>query len=511
MSRWSRRSLLRTLGATAVVACNGPGSARPAKPGPARPPNVVYLYADQHRGTMLGSFGQPFALTPNLDALASESGKFVNMFTNSPLCRPARTVMMTGRMAHVTGCWNNQSYGDPNGPSHVRRARDEAGYLTALIGKGHLTDTKASTMDPEAQELMHEWGFEYVVELLSQVDCGRRGNPYSEWLRDITPDGERSKADRYADYVERWDLLGFPPPDADPWQLGTSDDVDLWTGDQAAQWIRDYADPRPFYLQVNFPGPHSPYDATTEFRDLYDRDAPGFPTAILGPPADPVSPLVQWLWEERPELHGLTAAQSRGLYLTYLSKITMIDQAVGAVVAALDEKGLLDDTWIVYGADHGDLLGDHELWGKVAMYEGAVRTPLLVRPPGGIAPWTSEGLIDQLDVTATLTEILGLDPDGAGQSRLAQWLGGGPEVGKDSVIAEVAGERDGGYRTAMVRRTDVKLVYDFEEQRPVELYDLASDPDEVRNLVLDPDWAAVATDLRDELLDTIAADHAEFG
>lgn len=481
--------------------------------GPVGPRNIVYIYSDQHRGPFVGAFGDPVALTPNLDALSAASVRFPNMFTNSPLCRPARATMMTGQLPHVHGCWNNDVVAARSGPSHVRRIRDEAGYLTAMIGKAHLTVPVGHPMDPANVALLEDWGFAYVFELLSQITCATKPNAYSDWLAETTPTGEPvGKDERYAAYVEQWQLLGFPPPDAAPYALTTADHVDLWCGDLAAEWIRTYDDPRPFYLQVNFPGPHSPYDATTEFRAMYDASQPGFPTAILGAPADPRSPAVQFLWQTRPELHGLTAEDSRALLLTYYAKVTLIDRAVGAVLAALDERGMLDDTWVIYGADHGDLLGDHELWGKVAMYDGAVRTPLFVRPPGGVDGWAADGLVDQLDVTATIVAMAGLAPDGTstGASRLDQILAGpdatGAQDGKESVVAEVAAHPSGALRTGMLRQQRLKLVYDFDGDRPVELYDLDADPDEVANRVLDPAMRSDVEALSAELMSLIEAD-----
>ena len=164
----------------------------------------------------------------------------------------------------------------------------------------------------------------------------------------------------------------------------------------------------------------------------------------------------------------------------------------------------------MYGADHGDLLGDHELWGKIAMYEGAVRTPLIVRPPGGVAPWRANGTIDQVNVTATILELAGLVPDGTGAGRQAQLLGGpeavGAQDGKGSVVAEVEGHPGSGLRTAMLRRDRYKLVYDFDGDRPVELYNLEADPDERVNRILEPTMAATVGELRDELLSTIEAE-----
>jgi choline-sulfatase len=151
------------------------------------------------------------------------------------------------------------------------------------------------------------------------------------------------------------------------------------------------------------------------------------------------------------------------------------------------------------------------LWGKVAMYEGAIRTPLIIRPPGGYTPWSADGLIDQLDVTATILEMAGLDNQTSGDSRMAQILegpeGAGAQTGKSSVMAEVIGQLDGtGYRTAMVRRDRYKLVIDLDTGLPSDLYDLEADPDEVSNLVEDPAQRDLITDMVDEYEAQVEAD-----
>lgn len=518
MARLTRRTLLRGAAASGLVGC-GPGSlgvptgasdtGAPTRPGtgdtgagPRRPANIVYLYADQHRGPMLGYAGHPIVQSPVLDALAAESVHFANAFTNATLCRPARATMMTGQLPHLHGSWTNDLVARADGPSHVRRIRD-AGYHTAMLGKAHLTLLDGHPMDPGNVERMAQWGFAEIFELISQISCAHRPNPYSDWLVTRTPPGEPSKAARYADFVSTWEHLVNRPPDEAPWRLGPEDHVDLWLGTVAADWIRAWDGDQPFYLQINFPGPHSPYDSTTGYRARYDLDDPAFLPAILGAPQDPVSPLVQFLHGMR-DLDGLGPEDSKRMLLSYYAKITMIDEAIGGVLDALAARGLLDDTWVIYGSDHGDLLGDHELWGKVAMYEGSVRVPLLIRPPGGTAGWVQRGLVDQRDVTATIEEMAGLAPEAHGTSLLGRVLGGpdapGAQDGRTSVVAEVAGHLDGSLRTAMLRRERYKLVVDLDNGTPSDLYDLEADPEERVNRVFDPALASVVRDLRDELV-----------
>ena len=107
------------------------------------------------------------------------------------------------------------------------------------------------------------------------------------------------------------------------------------------------------------------------------------------------------------KLDQMSAAQSRVMKTYYYGKVSLIDDGIGMVIDALRENGQLDNTWIVYSADHGEMLGDHGLIAKKVFYDGAVKVPCVVRPPGGIDGWVSAGLTDHLDIGATLMDAAG--------------------------------------------------------------------------------------------------------
>ena len=158
---------------------------------------------------------------------------------------------------------------------------------------------------------------------------------------------------------------------------------------------------------------------------------------------------------------------------------------------------MLDNTWIVYNSDHGEMLGDHRMSHKIVFYEEAVNIPCLFRPPGGVRGWKSAGLTDQLDVVASLLDIAGAKPLPDSESRsLVPQVSAGPEgptaqTGKPAVFSEV-------YGFSMVRDERFKLVVQAETWRPVEMFDTVNDPRELRNLVKDPGLEAV----RRELIET---------
>jgi choline-sulfatase len=450
----------------------------------------VLIYADQHRGGFTGAEGHPVVLTPAIDQLAAQGVLFPNSFTNGPSCRPGRAAMMTGRYIHDNGVWDNFLIAPSSSDNHVRDVRD-AGYETAVIGKTHLHDDKAHTN--LTQFILHDWGFDFVHELVGQNEQVWHETPYSDWLTANTPKGERDKYKRYNNYAQKYDWFSRGP-DTPPWELTTDDHLDTYTGQVAADWLRDRTDQRPFYLQVNFPGPHKPFDATAEFRDLYDPldIDPG----ILEVPSNP-GRLVQTLLGWKQEL--FTPDQSRKLRLSYLAKCSLVDAAIAQVVEALDEIGELDNTWIIFTSDHGELLGDHALTGKIAFYEGSIRVPLVIRPPGGTKPWQAPGMVEQVDIPETIRHIVGLaaHPDTEGESLLDRVLAGpnGPTAndGREVVLSQ-------NLQHTMVRTHDYKLVYDVLLGEPNELYDLVNDPEERNNLVADAAHEATRLQLIDQML-----------
>ena len=473
-------------------------------PAPDRP-NIVYLFSDQHRWDAMGASGHPTVVTPNMDRLASEGVRFGRCSCNAPLCRPSRATMMTGLHPRAHGVWTNWKSADQFGPSHVRRLRDEGGYHTALVGKGHLHQGEGHLDD--YIPIMQNWGFESLYELLGPGQSFDVRSCYTDWLAATTSQGEVSKYQRLKEYIddqfeENWlSPWNTAAPDAEPWRLRTEDHVDTFTGRVAAKFIREHADTRPFYLQVNFPGPHNPFDATTEFRALLEGSASDLPAGILEQVMDPRSFPVTYSIEFQ-DVTGMTEEQHRLLQILYLAKVSLVDAAIGQVISALEERDLLEDTWIIYGSDHGEMLGDHYLIGKIVFFEGATRVPLIIRPPGGLSGGAvTDALVDQLDVTSTILDVAGLVPDVEHGRSLRGTVddphgSGSSTEGKDWVLCE-------NFLHGMLRTQGHKLVMDYRDTSPVELYDLEEDPEELVNLVEDPGYAGIRDELAEQIVDCV--------
>ena len=192
--------------------------------------------------------------------------------------------------------------------------------------------------------------------------------------------------------------------DATPMPLPLDAYIDTWHGNEAVRWIAEYERPEPFYLFVGFPGPHDPWDAPQAAVDRY-RDAEiSMPHSTRRPTLEGTGRyehlLRSFLWLSDTET--MTDDAIRGMRRAYSADVSVIDDAVARIVAALEARRLLDDTWLIYTSDHGEMGGNHGLMSKCVMYEPAVRVPLIVRPPRGCAPRIVGSLVEHVDVPATV-------------------------------------------------------------------------------------------------------------
>jgi len=467
-------------------------------------PNIIYIFSDQHRGDTLGSVGHPVVITPNLDKLASEGVNFTRSCTNSPLCMPARASMMTGKYVSEHGVWTNfKGAADPNGPSHVRNIK-HAGYHTALIGKTHLwihgereEGRRVSRHTKDKISVLEDWGFVDICELTGPLASGAVDSPYTDYLKEK---GLLTTHRKYiTDYFSQLSRGRAKPWEEPPCPLPTEDHMDSYTGRKTVEWIQNYNNEKPFYLQVLFPGPHDPFDSPAKYRNMYNPD--DMPVGILEWPQKPIPGNARFVLKLS-GLKGMTPAQNQLLRTFYYAKITLIDEHIGKIMNALEERDLLDNTWIIYNSDHGEMLGDHMMSHKSVFYEGALRIPCIFRPPGGTKGWECQGLTDHLDIAASLIDIAGAKPlEGSDGQTLIPKINEGPnginaQVGKDAVFSEVRG-------FSMVRTKQYKMSIKYNSRRPVELYDLKNDPKELNNLVQDPKYESVRQELIEKYLNRL--------
>ena len=295
------------------------------------------------------------------------------------------------------------------------------------------------------------------------------------------------------EYAKEWTRGEAKPWKLPPSPLPVEAHLDSYTGQKAVDWIHKYNGEKPFYLQVCFPGPHDPFDSPQIYRDKYKAE--DMPVGILEKPKEPYPGNINFVlkWSG---LDGMSEGQNQLMKTFYYGKITLIDEWIGKIIKALEEEELLDNTWIVYSSDHGEMLGDHMMSHKIVFYDGALRIPLIIKPPGGTNGWDCKGLTDQIDIAASLIDIANAKPleNCDGRSLIPQILAGPQnqqaQKGKEVVFSQVR-------HYTMVRNEYYKLVVRTHNLKPVEFYDLKHDPNELENRFNDP----TLQDIRQQLID----------
>ena len=439
-------------------------------------PNIVFILSDDQGAWATHDSGTPELYTPNLDRLGREGMRFQECYCASPVCSPARASILTGRMpsAHGVHDWlrsgnvdasrfAGQGKENPYGgyaderepiaytegmPAYTDMLK-EAGYVCALSGKWHLGDS-----------VRPQHGFDDWYTL------GKGGCFYDH--PDIVENGDiRVLHGRYV--------------------------TDLITERACADIRRLSGGERPFYLSVHYTAPHSPWSAEQhpkKWIEYYDEcgfesipDVPDHPDSVTG------------------KVFGTPARREnlRG----YFAAISAMDEGIGRILSALDEKGILDETLVIFTSDNGMSMGHHGIWGKgngtfpMNMYDTAVKVPLIVRCPALISnPGTvTNEMVSALDFFPTFTELInGRFPEGLpGVSFL-------PVLRGQRGRREAVGIADEYGPVRMFRTRKWKYVHRY-PYGPDELYDLEADPGENDNLYGNPEYAPIVVKMRAKLED----------
>ncbi len=454
-------------------------------------PNIVLLMSDQHRADIMGCAGDPAAITPNMDRLASEGVRFSRTNCQGPLCMPARASFVTERWVRDHGVFDNFSEIGADTPTFLHSLR-EAGYHTAEIGKMHLwmhaRHPGKTTWD--MAPLMESLGFAEAHETLGKHASLNRDNPYSAHL-----DAE-GLLEQYQRNLESRAYKGageqaVPTWDATPNALPLDDYVDAWHGLEAVRWIDDYDGDAPFFMWLGFPGPHDPWDSPEVARGWYDDveiPAPGSSTPPDLAHTGNLRGLIEMM-QGIADSDTLTPDRLREVRRAYYAAVTVVDQAVGRVIDAIDRKGIGEQTWIIYTSDHGEMLGEHNMLLKCLFYDPAVRVPLIVRPPGGRETRTVDDFIEQIDLAAAIRDIAG-GPSVPGSA--ARSLRGYVD-GRDPDPRPISISENWGF--ASFETDEHKLVVDEDTLTAVQLFDRKNDPLEDNNLVADPESAEVIEEI----------------
>jgi len=487
-----------------------------------RPPNIIILYTDQQRYDMIAALGNNLIKTPNLDRLCREGVACTEAFATAPVCAPSRTSLFSGQYTTSHRTYSNHHSG-PRPNTNLALLLKQRGYKTGLFGKNHTFLAKGKDIDVMSGEVA------------PGLDAG---NPEA-WFKaagiTINPPEKkpevRQKGGADQPKISKRLTKSNKPANENPMHQVTDKALSFIGSCQESQ--------QPFFAWVSWLYPHTPYEASEPFYSIYASC--NLPPVSLEPEGleKANKPFRQIFHQENNNrLLPFDANLTDRMRKTYMGAISEIDYEIGRILDYLDSRNMNENTILVFTADHGDYQGDHGLYTKSpALYDCLIRVPLVFR-------WTkhwkdnvkSSELISQVDLMPTLLRAAGVKvPDQCQGIELNSFLadGAAPKPIRQAVFAEygvpgaqpfnrerlekaypdyqtkpidVNGNRvpwEGNPvslagRFRMIRTHQWKLIH--EPGGTSELYNLASDPNELKNLFGVPEYKGIQTELLEQLI-----------
>ena len=408
-----------------------------------RRPNILLILPDQMRGQDMGCMGNGEVRTPSLDRLASQGILFRNTFANSPVCCPARAILMTGQYCHRNGMVANDLRLREEQVS-IAEALRGSGYRTGFIGKWHLDG------GPRLPGFIPPGPRRQGFEFWAANECSHRHFD-TQYFRDA--------------------------PDPIPIRKF---EAEAWT-DLALEFLdASRSDKRPFCLMTFMGPPHDPYGAPEQYMRMYD------PARLT----------------LRANCRSSDRAPGRHELAAYYAAITAVDEQIGRMVKQLDDWGMGEDTIVLVSSDHGDMLGSHGLRLKRKPWEESIRIPGVLRyPRAAKAARVEQALFSHIDFVPTLLGLCGVRPPAGVQGTDMSGVIRGERTGApDSAFFQIFGpfRGDGTPHSWRGVRTG-RYMYARRESEPWVLYDLEKDPFEMNNLARDPAASRLMANLEGRL------------
>ncbi len=438
--------------------------------------NVLLIMTDEQDGRRMGCMGWPNMHTPNLDALAQRGVIFENTYCDSPLCVPSRGSFVTGRRVSEVHCWDNASPFDDAWQTWGYRLEDQGVHVQTFGKLDFVRPCGNHGFERTFQPVYRPYGDVYGL------------------LRD--PVRQRAGAHR------RLQAAG-PREDCTPF-----DDA---VQEKALEWLHSEVPHtgQPWLLYVGYVKPHFPHFAPPEFYNLYNPDEVE-PPLVSEEHLENLNQLNKDL-RYHFEVEDLPDRDTwiRNI-IGYQALISYIDHNVGELLQTLEGEGLAEDTLVIFGSDHGEMLGAHGMWWKCAPYEPSVRTPLIVAGPEIRPGQRVSTPVDNVDLFPTLVEATGcqlteVDATLPGES-LLPLASGKSDSHRDYAFSQYHGHGVSNGWFAL-RRGDYKYIH--YHGYGAELYNLADDPEEMHDISDQPEQQERMTDfdaLLHELVDPAQVD-----
>lgn len=449
-----------------------------------RPPNVLFIAIDDLRPA-IGAYGDPIAVTPNIDALADRSLIFERAYVHMATCSPSRASLMSSLRPDTTEIyysnWETKKVEDAVPIEATMNGYFKAnGYETVGIGKIYHTTTDSAA--GWSRPLLDHW---------SDASFRQRADA-------LEPEGYLAAVDWEAAKPGRWRSL--------PWEAADVDDAaypdglnTLFAVQELHRLARTEA---PFFLAVGLRRPHLPFNAPKRYWDLYDADA--LPLPALRTPPENAHP---YTLGNSGEIRGYAQTPQgknpfpddfvRKMTHGYYANVSYADAMVGKLMKALNDLDLGDDTIVVLWGDHGFKLGEYGGFTKHSNFEIDTRVPLMISLPGDDTQRRTEALVETIDIFPTLTSLAGLEaPDDIAGRSFARLLEKPDRDFKDAAFQQFyRGSAEGDLMGYAVRTKDFRYVaWIVKETGAIlgrELYDHRTDPGETVNVADEPGMAKI--------------------
>ncbi len=479
-------------------------------------PNLLLITTDQQRWDALSLYGRPGYRTPNLDRLAEEGISFGRSYCPAPVCTPARVSILTGQYPTRHGAYQIGMEPVPalRGPT-IASVLAEAGYGTALIGKTHfvarhlehqhvagVADPSPDRPDPD-EEFWQGFdgpycGFEFVRHCQSHTSDRAPNAHYRAWLdrQGLNLDHLHTRTDD-AGVVHR-------PVDYGHWGIDESHTQTAWITEESSAWVEEQQGRgRPWFCWASYQDPHPPYVCPEPYFSQVDMTGVDLGGLKEGEMDDKLPFYRRFFdghyWGDEDDQDFIdpdcpvknipalgryeNVADPQRAIQAYVGMVNMTDAYVGRLLDALDRAGARENTLVLFTSDHGDMLGQHGLWGKgIAAYDGHQRVPGLAcwpagqKRPGG----RTDAMFSLVDVMPTFLDTAGLRPppfvQGVSQLPVIRRQA---ESARDWVLVDfLATVRL--HQQTLVQGNHKLVVYRHADYG--ELYDLSEDPEQYENL-----------------------------
>ena len=477
-------------------------------------PNVLLITCDQWRGDCLSVAGHPVVTTPAADALAARGVRFTRHYCQTAPCSPARASLLTGlyQMNHRV-CRNGTPLDDRH--DTIAHAARRLGYTPVLFG---YTDTGIDPRTCDANDPRTRTYEGVLPGFERRQPLTESSEPWLQWLRKRGVEVPKEGLDIYLPTRGPAD-----PPSGAPARYP----AELSEAAFLAEAFIDYAGEMgstPWFAHLSFLRPHPPFIAPSPYNALVDpRDVPDFvraPTLEAEREAHPYLDYALATWKKRDFIHGaegliadLDDTARRQLRATYYGLIAEVDAQVARVLDHLAAAGRLDDTLIILTTDHGEMAGDHYLFGKLGYFDQSYHIPLIVAGPGVAPGGVVDRFTEAVDIMPTVIDVLGgavprtadgrsLQPFLRGEvpaqwRTAAHWEYDFREVATGAAEAAFGLELD---KCALSVLRDEVFKYVHFTALPPLLFDLKDDPGELHNVADDPAYAADRLRCAEQLL-----------